>query len=362
MHVKKRKHTALWIVLAVAALMLAALVVYMIWERPPELPEEPEVTETVIEIEPTPEPTPTPEPMPEGTKYENSRQDGVYTVLLVGLDQMSGSTDTILVGRFDTVKHEINFVSIPRDTIINVDAEIRKINSVYIGSLNFGGNGIDSLMTQINWLTGFVPDCYAVLDLNTFVEVIDELGGVDFDVPEEMEYVYDDIQERLYVYLAPGMQHLDGIHAMALCRYRIGYITGDYGRIDVQHAFLKACADQFISLGTIPHARAVAEILGEHLNTNLSTANIAWFMRQLLKCKSEDIHFYTLPSEGRNLQGYSYAVPHLWEWIEMVNSCLNPFETELGMWNMNLVYCDGAGYSGTQGYLDGAWYYETGED
>ena len=46
----------------------------------------------------------------------------------------------------------------------------------------------------------------------------------------------------------------------------------------------------------------------------------------------------------------------------MVNSCLNPFETELGMWNMNLVYCDGAGYSGTQGYLDGAWYYETGED
>ena len=46
----------------------------------------------------------------------------------------------------------------------------------------------------------------------------------------------------------------------------------------------------------------------------------------------------------------------------MVNFSLNPFDTELGMWNMNLVYIDGAGYSGTQGYLDGDWYFQTEED
>ena len=331
---KKFKYTILTILAALAIMLLGGLIAYLSWEKPPEVPEVPEqepIAEETYEIEPEP----TPEPMPEGSAFDNSRQDGIYTVLLVGLDQMSGSTDTILVGRFDTVRHE----------------------------LNWGGNGIDSLMTQIDWLTGFVPDCYAVLDLNTFIEVIDELGGVDFDVPEEMEYMYQDILgDKGYLYLAPGMQHLDGVHAMALCRYRIGYITGDYGRIDVQHAFLKACADQFIRLGNIPHARAIAEILGEHLNTNLSTANIAWFMRQLMKCKSEDIHFYTMPSEGRLLQGYSYAVPRLWEWIEMVNSCLNPFDTELGMWNMNMVYIDGAGYSGTQDYLDGDWYFQSGED
>ena len=301
--------------------------------------------------------------MPEGTAFENSRKDGVYTMLLVGLDQMSGSTDTILVGRFDTVKHEVNLISIPRDTITNTDTDVRKINSVYAGSLNWGGNGIDSLLKEIDWLTGFTPDCYAVLNLNTFIEIIDELGGVDFDVPEEMEYMYQDILgDKGYVYLAPGMQHLDGIHAMALCRYRIGYVTGDYGRIETQHAFMKACADQFIKLGNIPHARAVAEILGENLLTNLSTANIAWFMRQLMQCRSEDIHFDTMPSEGRFLQGYSYAVPYLWEWLDMVNNCLNPYETPIEMWNMNLVYFDGANYAGTQGYLDGAWYFEEADD
>ena len=365
-HLKKKERNRLYIILPVVFLLLIAtgICVYFLWEKPPEILEEPEETKAIMETpEPTPEPTPTPEPMPEGTKFENTRQDGVYTVLLVGLDQMSGSTDTILVGRFDTVKHKLNLVSIPRDTIINVDSDIRKINSIYAGSLNWGGNGIDSLMTQIDWLTGFKPDCYAVLDLNTFIQIIDELGGVDFDVPEEMEYMYQDIlPDGGYIYLAPGMQHLDGAHAMALCRYRVSYITGDYGRIDMQHAFLKACAEQFITMGNIPHARAIAEILGENLVTNLSTANIAWFMRQLLQCRSSDIQFYTMPSEGRLLQGYSYAVPQLWEWIDMVNTCLNPFETELGMWNMNLVYIDGAGYAGTQGYLDGAWYFENGDE
>lgn len=364
-HLKKKERNRLYIILPVVFLLLIAtgICVYFLWEKPPEILEEAEETKVIMETpEPTPEPTPTPEPMPEGTKFENTRQDGVYTVLLVGLDQMSGSTDTILVGRFDTVKHKLNLVSIPRDTIINVDSDIRKINSIYAGSLNWGGNGIDSLMTQIDWLTGFKPDCYAVLDLNTFIQIIDELGGVDFDVPEEMEYMYQDIlPDGGYIYLAPGMQHLDGAHAMALCRYRVSYITGDYGRIDMQHAFLKACAEQFITMGNIPHARAIAEILGENLVTNLSTANIAWFMRQLLQCRSSDIQFYTMPSEGRLLQGYSYAVPQLWEWIDMVNTCLNPFETELGMWNMNLVYINGAGYAGTQGYLDGAWYFENGD-
>ena len=242
---KKKNKLITILLLILGGLLIMAIggaAAYLMWEKPPALPAKTEVTPVVeatpdaepsADPEPTVEPSPTPEPMPEGTAFENNRKDGVYTMLLVGLDQMSGSTDTILVGRFNTVKHDINLVSIPRDTITNTDSDVRKINSVYAGSLNWGGNGIDSLMKQIDWLTGFTPDCYAVLNLSTFIQIIDELGGVDFDVPEEMEYMYQDILgDEGYIYLAPGMQHLDGIHAMALCRYRIGYITGDYGRIE----------------------------------------------------------------------------------------------------------------------------------
>ena len=143
MKTKKKVITILLFVIGGLVIMaLGGLAAYLMWEKPPALPEQPEAVTPVIEATPeptvTPEPTPTPEPMPEGTAFENSRKDGVYTMLLVGLDQMSRSTDTILVGRFDTQKHEVNLVSIPRDTITNTDSDVRKINSVYAGSLNWG--------------------------------------------------------------------------------------------------------------------------------------------------------------------------------------------------------------------------------
>ena len=333
---------------ALGALLLILLCAYALWVQPPELQEEPLPTPAPTPTAtakpaptPTPTPTPTPEPLPEGEAFPTERQDGVYTVLLVGLDQMSMSTDTILVGRVNTKTHKISFVSIPRDTIINVDAEIRKINAVYAGSVAFGGNGIDALMLQVRWLTGIPIDCWAVLDLNTFIRVIDEIGGVDFDVPVEMEYFFDDIEKRLYVHLDPGYQHLDGIQAMAVCRYREGYITGDLGRIEVQHAFL---------------------ILSEGLKTNLSSGNIAWFLRQALQCKEENVRFDTLPADPKLLQGYSYAVPRLDEWLAMINADLNPYEEPITQWQLNLVYCDWMGhYYGTNG-LDGEWYYDQGEE
>ncbi len=362
---KRKKNTVLIIIAGVlAAILLLAVFGYMAWEKPPEVvveetpvPETEEPTEEAeIPVE-EPEPTPTPEPIPEGAALETERQDGVYTILLAGRDITSGNTDTILVGRFDTVNHVLNLVSIPRDTLLNIGTEVRKINSIYTASLNTGGNGIDSLLLQVQWLTGFRPDCYAVLDLNTFVEVIDELGGVDFDVPEEMEYMFFDIAPRLYVHLYPGMQHLDGLQAMTVCRYRESYISGDYGRIEMQHEFMKACADQFIRLGNIPHARTVIKILSENLDTNLSAANIAWFMRQLMLCISEDIRMYTIPSEPRSLMGYSYSVVMMPDWLTMINGLLNPLGREIGWQDLNLVYINGDGFGSTQGYFEGDWYF-----
>ena len=354
---KNRKKRILNIAAAAALVPLLLVAAYLVWERPPEIEEtheEPEPTVMIAE----PEPSPTPEPMPEGEAFETERQDGVYTVLLVGLDQMSMSTDTILVGRIDTKRHEMNFVSIPRDTLINVDWDIRKINAVYAGSAQFGGTGIDALTNHVRRIVGFVPDCYAVLDLNTFIEVIDLLGGVDFDVPCEVGYFFDDIEMRLYVHVSPGYQHLDGLKSMAVVRNRIGYTGGDLERIEVQHAFLKACAEQMIRLGNIPNARKIVDLLGENLQTDLSAANIAWFMRQMLQCKSENIRFFTLPADNHILQGYSYAVMDVWAWLKMLNEYINPYETEIGYGNLNIIYWDGFRYGATVGF-DGPWYYLT---
>ena len=59
----------------------------------------------------------------------DGRKPGVYTLLVAGVDVVSNNTDTIMIGRLDTVNHTLNVVSIPRDTLTNIQHEVKKANS-----------------------------------------------------------------------------------------------------------------------------------------------------------------------------------------------------------------------------------------
>lgn len=332
-----------------ALVLLAGAALYRLWEREPELAEPSPAPSPMHTASSTPAPTEDP-----GSPFETRRQDGVYTLLLVGNDDGNGNTDTILLGRLDTRAHSLNLVSIPRDTLINEDWTIRKINAVYWGDVASGGSGIDALQAQLARLTGFEADCYGVVDLDVFMEVVDAMGGVWFDVPQALDY--EDPWQDLYIHLQPGYQRLGGYEAMGLCRYRSGYADGDLGRIEMQHQFLSACADQFLSLGKIPNVKKVVSILSEGLETNLSAANIAYFIRQFLQCDAENIRFFTAPNHAATIQGYSYAVLEPADWLPMVNEYLNPYHEPVTADHVDLVYREGGSYACT-GTLRGAWYY-----
>ena len=294
---------------------------------------------------PVPSPEPTPEPLPAGTPPEIERQSGIYTFLLAGLDETSNSTDTIMVIRFDTKQHRLDAVSIPRDTIINVDWWIeRKLNTVYAASVNNDGPGIDYLSMHIHWLTGFDVDYYAIVSLDAFVDAIDAIGGIWFDVPEEMRYGDYEYYDSFYIDLDPGYQLLDGYQAMGLCRYRSGYSTADLGRTEMQHAFLKAALRQFLSIRNIPNAAKAIKIAVEGTNTNLSTANIAWFLGQLLQCREEDISFYTAPGTACIIQDYWYYVLDLNDWLTLLNEHLNPYESSITPDMLDLIYLENGSY------------------
>lgn len=336
-----------------ALALTAALVVggYLLWERAPEI----EPGAIVAEPEASPQATArTTAQEDKGTPFDTQRKDGVYTILLAGNDDGTGNTDTIMVGKIDTVRHTMDFVSIPRDTIINVEWDNRKLNSVYWGSKNNGGNGIDALRSHVKKLIGFDVDCYAVADLESIIEVVDVMGGVYFDVPFEMNY-----DDGPVIHLQPGYQLLDGYEAMGLCRYRDGYVNGDLERIEVQHQFLKTVAEQFISLGNIPNIGKVSKILAESMDTNLTAANIAYFIRQALMCSTEDINFYTAPNTPQDVQQLSYTFLDLYNWIDLINSTINPYTTSVSEGNLDVVYLhNGAACCTT--VLNGAYYYQLG--
>ena len=322
----------LGLLLGAAALAITALCVWRIWARAPEVAAE--TRPLVIAVS---------KPSTRGTQTPESggptRREGVYTLLLAGQDDGNGNTDTMMVVRLDTEKRQIDAVSLPRDTMVNASWQIRKLNAAYaMGALN-GGSGAESLCRHVQRLTGFPVDSYAIVNLSAFVQVIDALGGVDFDVPMAMDY--DDIGQNLAIHLQPGPQHLDGVQAMGLCRFRSGYADADLGRISMQHRFLQACASQFITLGNIPNVGRVVEILSRNLETDLSGGNIAWFLRQLLRCRGEDIHFHTAPNQPESSGGISYTVLELDPWLEMINTCLNPYQEPVEATDLDLVFTRG---------------------
>lgn len=364
MHSAKKKSSkkVLIIALAVAAvIIIAAVAAYFVWEQAPSIAGANPAPATEPPAEPaasaapsaTPEPTPTPV-LDSAVAPENDRHDGVYTILLVGEDMWTGHTDTILVGKVDTNAHKMDFVSIPRDTLLNMDGDMRKINAVYANATSLDEDGMAALKSRVKDLIGFDVDCYAKIDLEAFVQVIDAVGGIDIYLDEPVQY--DDVWQGMYIDVPTGQNHLSGQEAMTLVRYRAGYASADIGRIDVQHKFLTACVEQFISLGNIPNIGKVMDILTESVDTDLTAANIAYFIRQGLMCKTEDIKFYTMPTAPKNLGGYSYAVIILYDWVNMINDCLNPFVDEITTGNLNVMYNDYFGY-GCTSEIQGGWYY-----
>src|SRR5699024_2504959 len=156
------------VVCVILILIFGAVAGYMIWENPPARPGGGLVDPTAESVPPaayTLTPTATPDPTEDPNAGALSPlNEQVYTFLFVGLDKAGYTTDTMMVGRIDTKNHEINVVSIPRDTMVNVSWSVKKVNTLYAADINSGGNGIDGLMDGLKDILGFQIDCYAVVD------------------------------------------------------------------------------------------------------------------------------------------------------------------------------------------------------
>lgn len=264
---------------------------------------------------------------------DETRKDGCYTFLVAARDVASGCTDVIIVGRFDTKKHTINMVSIPRDTMINKGN--LKVNTAYQGDLASGGNGVDGLLKEMKKILGFDIDSYAIVDIEAVAKLIDAIGGVYFDVPMDMKY--DDASQHLHINIKKGYQKLSGEDAVKVMRFRKGYANGDLGRIQTQHDFIKALAEQILDVGNIPNLGAAIEIYQEHVQTNLSAGNILFYAKHFLDMNMDDIQFVDMPQMmGGLVNGQSFIFINPTKWITVINEYLNPYKEDITQKNVNI--------------------------
>lgn len=270
------------------------------------------------------------------------RKPGCYTFLIAGKDKAANLTDTVLVGMLDTKNGALKFISIPRDTAVNVSYSPKKINQYYAAAENNNKDGVEALLAGVEKILGYRVDSYAIFDVDVFVDLVETMGGVEFDVPIDMDY--DDPGQDLYIHVKKGFQKLNGYDTMCVFRYRSTYVDGDIGRLNVQHDLLKAMTKQLLSLGNIPNIKKLVDIYEKNVITNLSAGNVMFYVQEFLKLKDENITFETIPANyNGSKNGMSYVFIHLDEWLTYVNTYLNPYTSDVTAGNVDIIYEDARG-------------------
>lgn len=251
----------------------------------------------------------------EALRSHLERKPDFYTILVSGVDDNNGGSDTNILVAVDAANDSIYGVSIPRDTKAVIDGKNHKINYAY------NSGGIDLLAEVISEQLGIPVDYTVQVDLQGFVALVDAIGGVTFDVPIDMNY--EDPYQNLYIHISKGVQKLNGENALKVVRFREGYATQDIGRMQTQQAFLKAVAKQVLTVSNLDKIDDFVKIFRSYVETDLSLGNLAWLGKEAIQMGADAIDFSTLPGVWSGQDNYIHLDQEAT--LTLVNQSLNPY-------------------------------------
>ncbi|MCC6483738.1 MAG: LCP family protein [Armatimonadetes bacterium] len=199
-------------------------------------------------------------------------------ILLLGRDEdrdnkdrvmnTRGRTDTIVLAHLDFAQRQVNLLSIPRDTLVRIPGYSgrHKINAANaLGGPELTAQTVENLID-------IKPDGYVLVDYKVFQTLIDQAGGVQVNVPKQLDY--DDNWGNLHIHLKPGPQHLNGEQALGLVRFRHsndGRADSDQERIARQQMLLASARHQFTRPAMLLRLPEVFSTLMEQTDTTLTT-------------------------------------------------------------------------------------------
>lgn len=217
-------------------------------------------------------------------------EDGLYRVLLLGQDEAAGLTDVMMLVSIDAEAGSVCLAQIPRDTYFRYTGkDYKKIN----GAMGVLG-GPEALCEAIGKALSVDIDSYVLLDLDCVKTAVDALGGVEIDVPCDMDY--EDPAQGLSIHLKKGRQILSGTEAAEFVRYRSGYLRGDIGRLDAQKLFMAAFFEAAgKKLGN--DSPKLAMLLMKSIKTDMRIDRAISLLRTARTVPAERITLLTLPGE-----------------------------------------------------------------
>lgn len=254
------------------------------------------------------------------TLDKNKNEDTVnaeyVNILCLGFDEDEIRTDVIMLVSLNKKTSEMNILQIPRDTYIPNLGSTEKINSAYTAAGD--KSGIQNVVTTINKQFQLPVHYYAAIGCDDIVEIVDKVGGVPIDIPEQIIYEGGKV-------INPGPQVLTGEQAEWFVRYRKVYAQGDLGRMKTQRIFLAACMAKAKDLG-LSEVVSLIPTVANNVSTDMSIAEMKEMAGIVLNFDLNKCTFYMLPGEGNVTtdRGQSVYSAHKQEVADLLNEKFRP--------------------------------------
>jgi len=269
-----------------------------------EAEEDVEQPTEAVQATDTAVPTPTMAPLCGGPP--------VMTVLALGIDgnenYLYGLSDVIRVVRVDFVKPKVTVLAMPRDLWVEIP-EIEepygithgKLNQAYfygtpgMGYYDGPGAGAGLLARTLDLNFDLLVDHYGAVSMQTFVKMVDAVGGIDIYLPTDVDGTPVDDKTEDMGYFDAGQQHFTGDQALRFSRIRKRYNA--FTRSSNQNMVLCALKDKVTSPAVVPKIPQIINAFQDSILTDLSPEQLAQLACLVPKLDSENLIFTTIPED-----------------------------------------------------------------
>ena len=239
------------------------------------------------------------------TEEQGTMVEGITNILLVGTDgeyiEKWNRSDSMMVVTIDSKNKDIRISSIARDTYVDIPGySTEKLTHAY------AYEGIDLLKEVFKVNFDLDIDKYIAVNFVSFMDIMDELGGVEVNVEEKdikeiNKYIdacygyYKNKDEKDKEYITKsGVQRLNGYQALAFSRIR--YTDSAFARDNRHREVAESVYKEFAQKGVETYKKC-AEIILNNTKTNISPIEMMNLAYTVLKINDKDIDQFQFPLE-----------------------------------------------------------------
>lgn len=263
-------------------------------------------------------------------------------VLGIGADNrennyLYGLADSIRVARIDFTVPSVSVLTFPRDLWVAIPEisdhygiDHGKLNQAYLyGNPGMGyydgpGAGPGLLARTLDLNYGLRSDHYGAVNMQTFVRLVDAVGGIDIYLEQAVDGRPVDEKTEDMGYFTAGQHHMDGQTALRFSRIR--KTDNAFRRDDRQTQVLCALKHKLLSPEVVTGIPGIIGAFQGSVLTDMSPAQLASLVCLGPMIRSENLRFASLPEElltaTRNAEGSFILQPDEPKVLELVQAFL----------------------------------------